>query len=106
MGIFRNKKMETNIENNRLSISDLQYSNRLQQESNHDFREHILTLKERLERMERRMEVLSRDNLRYRNLLKQLGQAFWENEAVMKTEFDQQNFETQNQEEYEDDSED
>lgn len=84
MGLFRNKNLDATIESHRMRIASLEVGEKHQVERNGFNRELMCELECRLKNLEKQVEYLTRDNQRYQSLLKQLGQTFWENEAVSK----------------------
>lgn len=82
MGLFRNKNLDATIESHRMRIASLELGEKHQTECNGFYRELMCELQDRLKNLEKQVEYLTQDNQRYKNLLKQLGQTFWENEAV------------------------
>ena len=107
MGLFRNKNLDATIESHRMRIASLEESEKHQNERNGFNRELMCELECRLKNLEKQVEYLTRDNQRYQNLLKQLGQTFWENEAVSKAnELNDQYVESLEKYKDEDDAED
>ena len=105
MGLFRDKKLEDTIENHRVRIVCLEFSEKNQAERNRFNRELMCELQDRIKNLEQQLEYLMRDNQRYQNLLKQIGQTFWENEAVSKANALHDKY-SEPQEEDEDDADD